>query len=145
MPENPAIPFLRARLTVPGQAFVDSADGHATLATLRLVYGEVIRWYRGAFPVVNATPAQRQQTEAIVADAVRQGQEALERRRTGEAQHDQQHYLEGAPSGAQALAHMHQHVMHVFPSPPQDVLAAFLASLHVREQAHQAHQHSAGH
>src|SRR2546426_3861481 len=58
--ENPAIPFLRAGLPVPSQAFLDSAEGHAALATLRLVYGEVIRRSRGAFPVVNATPAQRQ-------------------------------------------------------------------------------------
>jgi hypothetical protein len=64
--------------------------------------------------------------------------------RTGEAQHHQQRYLAGAHSGAQALAHMHQNVMQVFPSPQQDVLAAFLAALHVREQAHERHQHSAG-
>src|SRR5712692_8770001 len=71
--EHPAIPFLRISLPVPSQAFLDSAEGHATLATLRLVYGEVIWRYRGAFPVVNATPAQRQHTEEIVAEAVRQG------------------------------------------------------------------------
>ena len=143
--ENPAIPFLRASLPVPSQEFLDSADGQAALATLRLVYGEVIRRYRGAFPVVNATPDQRQQTEAIVAQAVRQGQEALERMRTGAAQHDQQLYLEGAHSGAQALAHMHQKIMHVFPPGQQEVLAAFLASLHVREHTHREHQQSAGH
>jgi hypothetical protein len=143
--ENPAIPFLRASLAVPGQEFLDSPHGQATLATLRLVYGEVIRRYRGAFPVVNATPAQRQQTEEIVAAAVRQGQQALERMRTGEAQHDQQRYLEGAHSGAQALEHMHQHVLRVFSPEQQDVLTAFLASLRVREHAPQGHQHSAGH
>ncbi len=141
--ENPAIPFLRASLPVPSQEFLDSADGHAALATLRLVYGEVIRRYRGAFPVVNATPAQQQHTEEIVVAAVHQGQQALERMRTGEAQHDQQLYLEGAHSGAQTLAHMHQNVMRVFPLEQQEVLAAFLASLRVREQAHQGHQHSA--
>ena len=142
--ENPAIPFLRASLTVPSQEFLDSADGQAVLATLRLVHGEVMRRYRGAFPVVNATPAQRQQTEEIVAAAVRQGQQALERMRAGAAQHDQQLYLAGAHSGAQALAHMHQNVMRLFPPGQQEVLAAFLASLHVREQAHREHQHSAG-
>jgi hypothetical protein len=143
--ENPAIPFLRASLAVPNQEFLGSADGQAALATLRLVYSEVIRRYRGAFPVVNATPAQRQQTEEIVAEAVRQGKEALERMRTGEAQHDQQRYLAGAHSGAQALAHMHQNVMQVFLPTQQEVLAAFLASLRVHEHAHREHQHSAGH
>ena len=86
--ENPAIPFLRVRLSVPSQEFLESADGQAALATLRLVHGEVMWRYRRAFPVVNATPAQRQQTEEIVADAVRQGTQALAQMRTGEAQHE---------------------------------------------------------
>jgi hypothetical protein len=141
--ENPAIPFLRASLSVPDQEFLDSADGQAALATLRLVHGDIMRRYRGAFPVVNATPAQRQQTEEIVADAVRQGTEALAQMRTGEAQHEQQLYLEGAHRGAQVLAHMQQNVLRVFSPEQQEVLAAFLASLHVREHTHREHQQSA--
>jgi hypothetical protein len=142
--ENPAIPFLRARLAVPSQEFLDSADGQAALATLRLAHGEVMWRYRRALPVVNATPAQRQQTEEIVADAVRQGTQALAQMRTGEAQHEQQLYLEGARSGAQALAHMQQNVLGVFSPAQQEVLAAFLASLHEREHTPGEHQHSAG-
>ena len=64
--------------------------------------------------------------------------------RAGDAQPDQQLYLEGAHNGAQALAHMHQHVVQVFPPGQRDVLEAFLASLHVREQAHARHQYSTG-
>jgi hypothetical protein len=142
--ENPAIPFLRASLSVPSQEFLDSADGQAALATLRLVHGEVIWRYRRAFPVVNATPAQRQQTEEIVADAVRRGTQALAQMRTSEAQREQQLYLEGARSGAQAWAHMHQNVLGVFSPAQQEVLAAFLASLHERKHTPGEHQHSAG-
>ena len=64
--------------------------------------------------------------------------------RAGDAQPDQQLYLEGAHSGAQALAHMHQHVVQVFPPGQRDVLEAFLASLHEREHTPGEHQHSAG-
>ena len=102
----------------PQSGFLESADGQAALATLRLVHGEVMWRYRRAFPVVNATPAQRQRTEEIVADAVRQGTQALAQMRTGEAQHEQQRYLEGARSGAQAWARMRQNVLGVF-SPAQ--------------------------
>ena len=114
----------------PVQEFLDSADGQAALATLRLAHGEVMWRYRRALPVVNATPAQRQQTEEIVADAVRQGTQALAQMRTGEAQHEHQLYLEGARSGERRTW---QHVLGVFSPAQQEVLAAFLASLHERE------------
>jgi hypothetical protein len=64
--------------------------------------------------------------------------------RTGEAQHEQQLYREGARSGAQAWAHMQQNVLGVFSPAQQEVLAAFLASLHEREHTPGKHQHSAG-
>jgi hypothetical protein len=64
--------------------------------------------------------------------------------RTGEAQHEQQRYLEGARRGAQAWAHMQQNVLGVFSPAQQEVLAAFLASLHKREHTPGEHQHRAG-
>jgi hypothetical protein len=39
--ENPAIPFLRARLAVPTPEFLHSEDGRAVLETLRLAHGDV--------------------------------------------------------------------------------------------------------
>ena len=137
--ENPAIPFLRAGLAVPTRTVLDSADGRAALDTLRLVHSDVIRRYRRAFPVVNASASQQHQTEQIVAQAVQQGQQALAQMRAGEAQDDRPLYLAGARAGTEALAQMRQDVIRLFSPAQQDVLKTFLASLHIRDHAHQRH------
>jgi hypothetical protein len=109
------------------------------------VYSEVIRRYRGAFPVIAATPGQRQQTAGIVAAAVQQGVEALEHMRAAEAQGDQPRYVTAAHHGAAVLAQMHQHIKQVFSPAQQEVLDTFLATLHVRDHAPHGPQHQAGH
>ena len=111
MHENPAIPVLACRLSVPSQEFLESADGQAALATLRLVHGEVMWRYRRAFPVVNAA-----------CPAAANGGDRCRRCPPGDTKPGADAYgeaassnaLEGARSGAQAWAHMRQNVLGVF-------------------------------